>query len=104
MEHPFSIYTIHQAKYVNDRLSEMVILCRDESEPDSHLFLYDETVLPVEKVIEYMHLGDLFYAQWGESWINIQIIRLNDGEESIEVVPDHLGEVFDSIAKLPRFH
>jgi hypothetical protein len=104
MHNPFSVYTIHQAKYVNDQLSEMVVFCRDEPEPDSHLFLYDETVLPVETVIEYMLLGDLFYAQWGESCIDIQIIRLNDGEESIEVFPNHLGEVFDSIAKLPRFH
>ena len=104
MHNPFSVYTIHQAKYVNDRLSEMVILCRDEPDPQSPLFLHDEIVLPIEKVIEYMLLGDLFYAQYGENWINIQIIRLNDGEESIEVVPNHLGEVFDSIAKLPRFH
>lgn len=104
MEYPFSVYTIHQAKYVNDRLSEMVILCRDEPDPHSPLFLHDETVLPIEKVIEYMLLGDLFYAQWGESCIDIQIIKLKDGEESIEVFPNHLGEVFDSIAKLPRFH
>jgi hypothetical protein len=104
MEHPFSVYTIHQAKYVNDRLSEMVILCRDEPDPDAPLFLYDETILPIEKLIEYMLLGDLFYAQWGESCINVEIIKLKDGEESIEVVPNHLGEACSSISKLPRFH
>lgn len=103
MHNPFSVYTIHQAKYVNDRLSEVVILCRDEPEPDSPLFLYDETVLSVEKVIEYMQLGDLFYAQWGESCINIEIIRLKDGVESIEVTPNHLGEACNSLSKLP-FH
>ena len=86
MEHPFSIYTIHQAKYVNDRLSEMVILCRDEPDPHSPLFLHDETVLPIEKVIEYMLLGDLFYAQWGESCFPIEIIRRETGGDSIEVV------------------
>ena len=104
MHNPFSVYTIHQAKYVSDRISEMVVFCRDEPEPDSHLFLYDETVLPVEKVIEYMLLGDLFYAQWGGSCIDIQIIRLNDGEESMEVFPNNLGEACSSISKLPRFH
>lgn len=104
MHNPFSVYTIHQAKYVNDRLSEMVVFCRDEPETDSHLFLYDETVLPVEKVIEYMLLGDMFYAQWGENCINIEVIKLKDGEESVEVFPNHLGEACDSIAKLPRFH
>jgi hypothetical protein len=104
MQNHFSVYTIHQAKYVNDRLSEMVILCRGEPDPHSPLFLYDETVLPIEKVIEYMRLGDLFYAQWGESCINIQIIKLGSGEESIEVVPNHLGEACSSISKLPRFH
>jgi hypothetical protein len=104
MHNPFSVYTIHQAKYVNDRLCEMVVFCRDEPEPDSHLFLYDETVLPVETVIEYMRLGDLFYAQWGESCINIQIVKLADGTESIQVVPHSFGESLDSLAKLPRFH
>ncbi len=103
MHNPFSVYTIHQAKYVNDRLSEMVILCRDEPEDDSPLFLYDETVLPVEKVIEYMNLGDLFYAQWGENCINIEVIKLKNGEESIEVAPHKLGEHCNALAKLPQF-
>jgi hypothetical protein len=104
MSNPFSVYTIHQAKYVNDRLSEMVVFCRDEPEPDSHLFLYDETVLPVETVIEYMLLGDLFYAQWGNNCVNVRLIRLKNGEESLEVAPNHYGESCDSLAKLPRFH
>lgn len=39
MQHSFSVYTIHQAKYVNDRLSEMVILCREDPDPHSPLFL-----------------------------------------------------------------
>ncbi|WP_395004521.1 hypothetical protein [Undibacterium sp.] len=96
-----SVYTIHQAKYVNDRLSEVVVLCRDEPEPESPIFFYEETVLPVEKVIEYMLLGDLFYAQWGENCFNIEIIKLENGEESIEVVPNELSEDFSSLAKLP---
>lgn len=99
-----SVFTIHQTKYVNDRLSEVVVMCRDEPEPDSSLFLFDETVLPTEKVIEYMQLGDLFYAQWGESCINIEIIKLGSGEESIEVVPNQFGEACSSVSKLPRFH
>lgn len=101
---PFSVYTIHQAKYVNDRLSEVVVLCRDEPEPESPLFLYQETVLPIEKVIEYMLLGDLFYVQWGESCINIKIIKLGGGEESIEVVPNNLGDACSSFSKLPSYH
>jgi hypothetical protein len=101
MHNPFSVYTIHQAKYVNDRLSEMVVFCRDEPEPDSHLFLYDETVLPVEKVIEYMLLGDLFYAQWGENCYDIEIVKLKNGEESIEVAPNQLGKEFPSLTQLP---
>lgn len=82
----------------------MVILCRDEPDDHSPLFLYDETVLPIEKVIEHMPLGDLFYAQWGESCIDIQIIKLKDGEESIEVFLNQLGEACSSVSKLPRFH
>ena len=97
---PFSVYTIHQAKYVNDRLSEVVVLCRDEPEPESPLFLYEETVLPVEKVIEYMQLGDLFYAQWDEK-CGIRIVKLDNGEESIEVVPNEFGDECSSLAKLP---
>ncbi len=96
-----SVYTIHQAKYVNDRLSEVVVLCRDELEPDSPIFFYEETVLPVEKVIEYMLQGDLFYAQWGVSCFEIEIIKLPNGEQSIEVVPHGFGEYCSSLAKLP---
>ena len=101
---PFSVYTIHQAKYVNDRLCEVTVLCREEPEPDSPLFLYQETVLSVETVIEYMLFGDVFYAQWGENCVNIRIVRLKNGEETIEVAQNHLGEACDSLAKLSHFH
>lgn len=104
MPSSFSVFTIHQAKYVNDCLREVVILCRDEPEPDSPIFFYDETAMPVEKVIEYMLLGDFFYAQWGENCINIEIVKLQNGEESIEVSPNHHGHYCDSLSKLPRFH
>lgn len=99
-----SVYTIHQAKYVNDRLSEVVILCRDVPEPDSPIFFYEDTVFTVEDVIECLLLGDLIYAQWDENCINIEIIKLENGEESIEVTPNQFGEACDSLAKLPRFH
>ena len=99
-----SVYTIHQAKFVNDRLSEVVVLCRDEPEPESPIFFYEETVLPVEKVIEYMLLGDLFYAQWDDSCFEIGVAKLENGEESIEVTPHAFGVKYSSIAKLPRFH
>lgn len=99
-----SVYTIHQAKYVNDRLSEVVILCRDLPEPESPIFFYEETVFTVAEVIECMLLGDLIYAQWDENTVNIEIVQLKNGEESIEVVPNHLGEACSSVSKLPRFH
>ena len=83
-----SVYTIHQAKFRDDRLSEVVVLCRDEPEPP--LFFYEETVMPIDQVIECMLLGDLFYAQWGENCLNIEMIKLASGEESIEVV--HQGQ------------
>ena len=67
-----SVYTIHQAKFRDDRLSEVVVLCRDEPEPP--LFFYEETVMSIDQVIECMLLGDLFYAQWGENCLNIEII------------------------------
>lgn len=41
-----SVYTIHQAKFRNGRLSEVVILCRDEPEPP--MLFYEETVMTVE--------------------------------------------------------
>lgn len=104
MQEPFSVYTIHRAKYVNDRLIEMVVFCRDEPEPESPLFLYEETVLPVEKVIEYMQLGDLFYAQWGESCFNIEVVKLANNEKSLGIVRHALGVQYSSLAKLPRFH
>ena len=93
-----SVYTIHQAKFRDGRLSEVVILCRDEPEPP--LFFYEETVMTVEVVITCMKQGDLFYAQWGENCLNIEIIQLPTGEKSIEVVPNGGGEACSSIAKL----
>jgi hypothetical protein len=94
-----SVYTIHQAKFIDGRLSEMVVICRDEPEPP--VFFYEETVMTIEQVIECMYLGDLFYAQWGENCLNVEIIKLANGEESIEVVPNHFGEDCSSLAKLP---
>jgi hypothetical protein len=94
-----SVYTIHQAKFVDGRLSEMVVICRDEPEPP--VFFYEETVMTVERVIEYMLLGDLFYARWGENCLYVQIIKLANGEESIEVVPHAFGEAWRTLAKLP---
>lgn len=94
-----TVWTIHQAKFVDGRLSEMVVLCRDEPEPP--VFFYEETVLTVEQVIEYMLLGDLFYAHWGENCLNVEIIKLANGEESIEVLPNEFGEAYSSLAKLP---
>jgi len=94
-----SVYTIHQAKFRDGRLSEVVILCRDEPEPP--LFFYEETVMNIEQVIEYMLLGDLFYAQWGKNCLNIEMIKLASGEESIEVMPNGYGDACSSLAKLP---
>ena len=94
-----SVWTIHQAKFRDGRLSEVVVLCRDEPEPP--LFFYDETVMTVEEVIQYMMQGDLFYAQWGENCLNIEIIQLANGEKSIEVVPNGYGEACSSLAKMP---
>jgi len=96
-----SVWTIHQAKFINDRLSEVVVLCRDEPEPD--MFFYEEIVLTVEQVIDYMYQGDLFYAQWGENCLNIEIIQLPTGEKSIEVVPNGSGEACSSLAKMPCY-
>lgn len=94
-----SVYTIHQAKFRDGRLSEVVIFCRDEPEPP--MFFFEETVMTVEEVIEYMLQGDLFYAQWGENCLNVEIIKLKTGEESIEVAPNGFGEEYSSLAKLP---
>lgn len=96
-----SVYTIHQAKFRDGRLSEVVVLCRDEPEPP--LFFYEETVLTVEEVIECMLQGDLFYAQWGENCLNIEIIKLATGQESIEVVPNGGSKACSSLAELPYF-
>lgn len=94
-----SVYTIHQAKFRDGRLCEMVVMCRDEPEPP--LFFYEETVMTVEQVISYINQGDLFYAQWGENCLNIEIIKLANGDESVEVVPHAFGEAYGSLAKLP---
>jgi hypothetical protein len=101
MQNPFSVYTIHQAKYVDNRLSEVVVLCRDEPEPP--VMIYEEQVLPVTHVIDLMNQGDLVYAQWGAKCFPIEFVKLDNGSDSIEVTPNNGGELCNSLAKLPCY-
>jgi hypothetical protein len=97
----YSVWTIHQAKYIDARLREVVVLCRDDPEPP--VFFYEETVMTVEEVIQNMCMGDLFYAQWGENCLDIEITNYGTSEESIEVLPNRYGEACNSLAKLPCY-
>ncbi len=54
--------------------------------------------MSIDQVIECMLLGDLFYAQWGENCLNIEMIKLASGEESIVVVPNGYGDACRSLA------
>lgn len=94
-----SVYTIHQAKFTEGRLSELQILCRDEPEPP--VFFYEETVVPVEQVIKYMLMGDIFYAQWGSDCFDVELKRLENGEEVLEIAPRGQDTFHCSLANLP---
>lgn len=94
-----SVYTVHQASFKNGKLNELLILCRDEPEPP--MFFYEEIVVPIEQVIEYMYEGDLFYAQWGERALEIELRFKPDGEITIEIAPKGQDDIFSTLANLP---
>jgi hypothetical protein len=94
-----SVYTIHQAKFKDGRLSELQILCRDEPEPP--VFFYEETVVPVEQVIKYMLMGDIFYAQWGNDCYGVELLKLETGDEVLEVAPRGQDAFYCTLANLP---
>jgi hypothetical protein len=95
-----SEFTIHQAKFKDGRVSEVVILCRDEPEPP--MFFYEETVQTVEHVINYLKDGDKVWAQWGAVCIPIELVILPTGQETIEVVNNGQPEQYLSLANLPN--
>lgn len=94
-----SEFTIHQASFKDGRLHEVVILCRDEPEPP--MFFYEETVMPVQNVLNYLKEGDAVWAQWGVACIPVGIVRLPNGEETIEVMPCGQPEAYRTLASLP---
>jgi hypothetical protein len=94
-----SVYTVHQASFKNGKLHELQILCRDEPEPP--IFFYEENVVSVEQVINYMVMGDLFYAQWGEQVFEIELTSKPDGEVTIEIAPKGQDASFNTLANLP---
>jgi hypothetical protein len=94
-----SVYSIHQAKFKDGRLSELQILSRDEPEPP--VFFHEETIVPVEQVINYMLLGNIFYAQWGNDCYEIELLRLINSEEVLEVAPRGQDAIHSSLKNLP---
>lgn len=94
-----SEFTIHQASFKDGRLDEVLILCRDEPEPP--MFFYEETVQPVQDVLNYLKEGDTVWAQWDANCIPIALVNLPNGEESIEVINIGQPAAYRSLAKLP---
>jgi hypothetical protein len=94
-----SVYTVHQANFKNGKLHELLILCRDEPEPP--MFFYEEIVVPIEHVVECMYAGDLFYAQWEDAALEIELIYKINDEVTIEVAPKGQAETFSTLANLP---
>ncbi|MDO8778534.1 MAG: hypothetical protein Q7K57_59420 [Burkholderiaceae bacterium] len=94
-----SEFTIHQANYVDGRLHEVLILCRDEPEPP--LFFYEETVMPVQDVLNHLKDGDRVWAQWEAHCFPIVRMSLPNGEETIEVVQQGQPAAYRTLAGLP---
>ena len=68
------------------------------------MFFYEEIVVPIEHVVECMYEGDIFYAQWGENELEIELIYKPDGEVTVEIAPKGQAEVFSTLANLPYEH
>lgn len=94
-----SEFTIHQASFKDGRLHEVLILCRDEPEPP--MFFFEEVVQSVQDVLDYLKDGDTVWAQWDVACLPVGMVRLPNGEETIEVMLCGQAEVHRTLAGLP---
>lgn len=56
-----SEFTIHQEIFKDGRMHEVVILYRVAPEPP--MFFFEETVMPVQDVLNFLKEGDMVLAQ-----------------------------------------
>lgn len=92
-------FTIHQARYKDGRLHEVLILCRDEPEPP--VFFFEETIQSVDEVVSYLKEGANVWAMWDGGCVPVEVVTLPSGEESIEVVQRGQPEDYRTLASLP---
>lgn len=97
-----STYALYQAKFVEGKVLEVVIMCLDPPE-EPYWHLHMDHVASVESVVEMLKHGDKVWAQWNQESVPVEVVHRPNGEESIEVVQEDQSSGYRSLSDLPCF-
>lgn len=96
-----SEYIIGQSLYQNGKLIEVTIQCLDAPEPP-HYHLYEPHCMEPEDVAGLIKRGNRVLAYPTEDPLEVEVVQLEDGTESVEVVQRGQPVGHRSLADLPE--
>ncbi len=96
-----SEYVIGQSLYQNGKLIEVTIQCLDAPEPP-HYHLYEAHSMEPEDVAGLIKRGNRVMAYLAEEPLQVEVVRLADGTESLELVQREQSVGLWSLADLPE--
>ena len=96
-----SEYVIGQSLYQNGKLIEVTIQCLDAPEPP-HYHLYEPHCMEPEGVAGLIKSGCRVMAYLADESLEVEVVHLEDGTESVEVVQQEQPGGRRSLAELPE--
>ncbi|WP_431099008.1 hypothetical protein [Polaromonas aquatica] len=96
-----SEYVIGQSLYQNGKLIEVTIQCLDAPEPPDY-HLYEAHCMEPEDVAGLIKRGNRVVAYLTEEPLEVEVVQLEDGSESVEVVQQEQPGGRRSLAELPE--
>jgi len=96
-----SEYVIGQSLYQNGKLIEVTIQCLDAPEPP-HYHLYEPHCMEPEDVAGLIKRGNRVMAYLTDEPLEVEVVQLEDGTESVEVVQQEQPGERRSLADLPK--
>lgn len=96
-----SEYVIGESLYQSGKLIEVTIQCLDAPEPP-YYHLYEAHCAEPMDVVELIKKGARVMAYLAEERLEVEIVQLEDGTESVEVVQQDQPSGRRSLADLPE--
>ncbi|CAN7336846.1 hypothetical protein [Polaromonas sp. LjRoot131] len=96
-----SEYVIGQSLYQGGKLIEVTIQCLDAPEPPDY-HLYEAHSIEPEDVVGLIKRGHRVMAYLTEKPVEVEVVQLEDGTESVEVVQQEPPSGRRSLADLPE--